>query len=73
MIDEFQKDKLRKLRCGSPNAYEEASIYTILLDLCEGNGIEDVVNVLEDVINDLSSSTDLKISKLFKYAKRTHK
>lgn len=44
---EFQQNLLKKLRSGEPNAYEDASIYTILLDLVEGNGIKEVANVFD--------------------------
>lgn len=49
----FQKELLKKLRSGKKNAYEDASIYTVLLDLVEGNGLRDVVDVLHMLANDL--------------------
>lgn len=50
--NKFQKEQLKKLRSQEKGAYEEASIYTILLDLIEGNGLEDVFMTLHNVATD---------------------
>lgn len=50
---EFQQKLLKKLRSGEPGAYEDASIYTVLLDLVEGNGAEDVANVFDLLAKEL--------------------
>jgi len=48
----YQKKLVKKLRSGDKFAYEEASIYTILLDLCEGNGLDEVFMMLHNVASD---------------------
>lgn len=60
MVTEHQKKQLKHLRSGEKNAYEEASIYTILLDLAEGNGIEDVFIMLHNVACDTGCRKDLE-------------
>lgn len=52
----FQQEQVHKLhtcKSGSNCPYEQAAIYTILLDLVQGNGKEEVSTVLQDVIDDL--------------------
>ena len=53
MITKHQQKQLKELRSNKENAYVEASIYTILLDLCEGNGVDDVFMMLHNVATDL--------------------
>ena len=52
----FQRKLLKKLRGQEKFAYEEASIYTVLLDLVEGNGADDVFQVLKDVTRGLGEN-----------------
>jgi len=49
----YQKKLLKKLRSGKKYAYEEAAIYTVLLDLVEGNGLEHIFMMLHSVASDL--------------------
>lgn len=48
----FQRGLLENLRSGKEGCYEDASIYTVLLDLIEGNGIETVEDALNLVKED---------------------
>jgi hypothetical protein len=57
---EFQKEQLRKLRSQEKFAYEEASIYTVLLDLVEGNGVDTVFIALHNVASDLGQRKELE-------------
>ena len=50
----FQLKLLKKLRSGKEHVYEDASIYTVLLDLVEGNGADEVRDVLDLVIKDFT-------------------
>lgn len=50
---EFQQKLLKDLRSGKKYAYENASIYTILLDLVEGNGVEEVANVFNLLVKEM--------------------
>ena len=52
----FQKKLLKQLRSGDKWAY------TALLDLCEGNGLDDVCYMLRDVSKDWYN-TELRIYK----------
>ena len=49
----FQRKQVRKLRSQEKFAYEEASIYTVLFDLVEGNGLDEVFMMLHNVATDL--------------------
>ena len=51
----YQKKLLKKLRSGKKFAYEEASIYTVLFDLLEGNGLEETFMMLHNVASDLGA------------------
>lgn len=51
MIDEFQREQVLKLKENN-QAYKDASIYTILLDLVENNSANEVKLVLDQVILD---------------------
>jgi hypothetical protein len=48
----IQQGLVKKLR-ETPDGYQNAAIYTILLDLVQGNGLDEVQEVLLDVANDL--------------------
>lgn len=67
-IDKYQKKQLRELRSNKPDAYAEASIYTILLDLCEGNKVEDIFMMLHNVATDIGERKTLE--RLFREAKK---
>lgn len=60
----FQREQLKKLRSLEPFAYEEASIYTILLDLVEGNGLDEVYLVMNMLANDLFEEEMINNSKM---------
>ena len=49
----YQRKLLKELRSGKEGSYEEASIYTILFDLVEGNGLDDVFMGLHNLASDL--------------------
>lgn len=58
----FQQEQVHKLRnckSGMGCSYEQAAIYTILLDLVQGNGKKEVLSSLQDVIDDLEISQQL--------------
>ena len=48
----FQREQVKKLRSQEKISYEEASIYTVLLDLVEGNGLVEVFMMLHNVATD---------------------
>jgi len=52
----FQRELVKKLRSGKKGCYEDAAIYTILLDLVMTNDTEDIVEALNSVISDLGIS-----------------
>lgn len=56
----FQREQVKKLRSQEKFAYEEASIYTILLDLVEGNGLDEVFMMLHNVASDLEQREELE-------------
>lgn len=64
----FQRKLVKKLRSKKEFAYEDASIYTILLDLVEGNGIDEVFMMLHNVATDLKQRKELENK--FKDAKK---
>ncbi len=49
---EFQQNLVDKLKA-DPSNYEDAAIYTVLLHLVQGNGIDHVQEMLLEVANDL--------------------
>ena len=56
----FQREQVKKLRSQEKFAYEEASIYTVLFDLIEGNGIDEVFMMLHNVATDLGQREELE-------------
>jgi hypothetical protein len=56
----FQREQVKKLRSQEKFAYEEASIYTVLLDLVDGNGLDEVFMMLHNVATDLKQREDLE-------------
>jgi len=56
----FQKDQLKELRSQENLAYEKASIYTVLFDLVEGNGIDEVFMSLHNLATDLGQRQELE-------------
>lgn len=57
---EFQREEVKKLRSQKPLSYEEASIYTVLLDLVEENGIDEVFIILHNVATDLQKRKEFE-------------
>lgn len=57
---EFQRKLVEELNSGKEFAYQEASIYTVLLDLVEGNGIDEVFTILHNVATDLKKREELE-------------
>lgn len=49
----FQRAQVKKLRSQTPLCYEEAAIYTVLLDLVESNSLSEVMMMLHNVSSDL--------------------
>ena len=64
----FQREQVKKLRSLEKFAYEEASIYTVLFDLVEGNGMEEVFMMLHNVASDLEQRKELE--DMFEEAKK---
>lgn len=64
----FQREQVKKLRSQEKFSYEEASIYTVLLDLVEGNGLDEVFMMLHIVATDLKQRKELENK--FKDAKK---
>lgn len=58
--DKYQKEQLKRLRSYEKNTYAEASIYTVLFDLCEGNGIDEVFMMLHNVATDTGQRKELE-------------
>lgn len=56
----FQRDQVKKLRSQEKLAYEEASIYTVLFELVERNGLNEVFMMLHNVANDLQKRKELE-------------
>ena len=56
----FQREQVKKLRSQEKFAYEEASIYTVLFDLVEGNGLDEVFMMLHNVATDLEQRKELE-------------
>lgn len=57
---DFQKELLKKLRTDSGKGYYEASVYTVLLDLVEGNDLETVFSMLHNVATDKGAREELE-------------
>lgn len=60
MITKHQRKLLEQLRSNKENAYADASLYTILLDLCDGSGVDDVFLMLHNVAHDLDKREQLE-------------
>ena len=56
---EFQRELVRKLRSGE-TSYEQASIYTVLLDLLQGNDAGEVFMVLHNAASDLGVRDEIE-------------
>jgi len=56
----FQREQIKKLCSQEKFAYEEASIYTVLFDLVEGNGLDEVFMMLHNVATDLEQREELE-------------
>lgn len=57
---EYQRGLVEMLRSGEKNAYEDAAIYTILLDLVDENGVDEVFKILHNVATDLGELEELE-------------
>lgn len=57
---EFQQKQVNELRADF-SKYEDASIYTILLDLVQGNGIDHVQEMLLNVADDWGMNVNISI------------
>lgn len=64
-IDKYQKKLVEYLKSGKLK-YEDASIYTILAELVEGNGIEEVRNVLLSIEHEMKDMTLSQLEELIK-------
>ena len=58
----FQKKLVKELNSNKELAYQDTSIYTVLLDLVQGNSIEEVFMMLHNVATDLKKRKNLKVS-----------
>lgn len=58
-IDKFQKQQLKDFRSGKLS-YDEASLYTILLDLCKRASPVNVFVILHNVACDMGKRNDLE-------------
>lgn len=56
----FQRKLVEELKSNREFAYQDASIYTVLLDLVEDNGIEEVFMMLHNVATDLKKRKELE-------------
>lgn len=56
----FQRKLVEELKSNREFAYQDASIYTVLLDLVEENGIEEVFMMLHNVATDLKNRKELE-------------
>ena len=56
----FQKKLVKELNSNKELAYQDASIYTVLLDLVQGNSIEEVFMMLHNVATDLKKRNKLE-------------
>jgi hypothetical protein len=54
----FQQKQVEKLR--TSETYSDAALYTILLDLVQGNGMDDVVTTLHSLAFDLDRREELE-------------
>lgn len=46
---DFQNKLIERLHSNEEFAYDNASIYTVLLDLVRGNGLDEVINILNEI------------------------
>jgi len=56
----FQRKLVKELKSNKEFAYQDASIYTVLLDLVEGNGVDEVFMILHNVATDLKKRKKLE-------------
>lgn len=56
----FQRKLVKDLKSNKEFAYQDASIYTVLLDLVEGNGVDEVFMILHNVATDLKKRKELE-------------
>lgn len=56
----IQRKLVKELKSNKEFAYHDASIYTVLLDLVDQNGIEEVFLMLHNVATDLKKRKDLQ-------------
>lgn len=56
----FENKLVEELKSNKEFAYHNASIYTILLDLVQGNGAEHVLMMLHNVATDLGEREKLE-------------
>lgn len=56
----FQRKLVEKLKSNEEFAYQNASIYTILLDLVDKNGVEEVFMILHNVVVDLGKQKEFE-------------
>ena len=59
-INEHQLKQLKDLRSGKEFSYQDASIYTVLLDLVQGSGIDEVFIMLHNVAFDLDKREEFE-------------
>lgn len=64
---DFQQKLVKKLHAVENSAYEDAAIYTVLLDLVQESDIEEVFMLLHSVASDLGKREE--IESLFDKAK----
>lgn len=55
----YQMELVEKLRSGELS-YEDAAIYTVLLDMVKANGIEEVFSTLHSLSSDLNEREKLE-------------
>jgi len=65
---EYQRKLVEELNNNEEFAYQNASIYTVLIDLVENNGIHEVFIMLHNVATDLNKREELESK--FEDAKR---
>lgn len=59
-MTDYQEELLQKLRTESGPAYTSADLYTILLDLVDGDGVEEVFRMLCEVAEDIGQKDVLE-------------
>ena len=60
-ITPFQRGLVEKLRSGEKNAYEEAAIYTVLLDMVEGCSLDEVATTLHNLATGIGQRKELEM------------